>query len=327
MRFADALLLAASAVGLACAAQADERPPIEPVQQQRYSMGTMFEIVAYHEPRAIAVRGVGAALDEISRLDGVLSDYDKDSELSRLVREGRKGTARVDPALFEVLEEALLISRRSGGLFDVTIAPILRTWREAREQDRQPTGGELAAAKRCVGHQKVELHPPDGVRLRSECVEIDLGAIGKGYAVDRALAVLKEAGIGNASVNAGNSTIGAIGHPPQKSGWPVLLGGAIGGRQTLLLRERTISTSSQSPAGHIVDPRSAAPARSRLSVSVVAPRASTSDALSTALLLMSAEAGAAMLPQFPGVAALWIADGKVTRAYGEQQLEFDASSR
>ena len=325
MRFADALLLAMSAASLACVAQAGERPQIKPVQQQRYSMGTMFEIVAYHEPRAVAERAVAAALDEISRLDGVLSDYEKDSELSRLVREGRKGPVTVDRGLFEVLDEALLISRRSGGVFDVTIAPILRTWREAREQDRQPTDEEIAAAKRCVGHQKVELHPPDRVRLHSECLEIDLGAIGKGYAVDRALGVLKDAGIRSGSVNAGNSTIGAIGQPPEKSGWPVLLGGAIGGRQTLLLRERTISTSSQSPAGHIVDPRSAAPARSRLSVTVVAPRASTSDALSTALLLMSAEDGAAMLPQFPGVSALWIADGKVTRAYGEQQLELDGA--
>lgn len=322
MRCADALLLAASAAGFACAAHASE-PQNTPVQQQRYSMGTMFEIVAYHEPRAVAERAVAAALDEISRLDEVLSDYDKDSELSRLVREGRKGTVTVDAGLFEVLEESLLISRRSGGVFDVTIAPIVRTWRQAREQDRKPTEAEIAAARECVGYDKIALEAPNRVRLRSDCLEIDLGAIGKGYAVDRAMGVLKEAGVRDASVNAGNSTIGAIGHPPGKRGWPVLLDGALDGRRTLLVRDHTISTSSQSPAGHIVDPRSGGPARTPLAVSVVAPRGSTSDALSTALLLMSGEDGAAMLPKFPGVSALWMADGKVVRAYGEKGLELD----
>src|SRR5687767_13470065 len=102
MRFADALLLAAAAAGVACAAHASEPPQNTPIQQQRYSMGTMFEIVAYHQPRADAERAVAAALDEISRLDEVLSDYSKDSELSRLVREGRKAAVTVDPALFEV---------------------------------------------------------------------------------------------------------------------------------------------------------------------------------------------------------------------------------
>ena len=324
MRFADALLMVASAAGVAGATHAAE-PQNVPVQQQRYSMGTMFEIVAYHEPRAIAERAVAAALDEISRLDDVLSDYNKDSEVSRLVREGRKAAVTVDPELFEVLEESLVISRRSGGVFDVTIAPVVRAWREAREQDRQPTEAEIAAAKRCVGYDKIELPAPNQVRLRSDCVEIDLGAIGKGYALDRGMAVLKEAGIRHATVNAGNSSIGAIGHPPGKSGWPVLLGGALNGRRTLLLRNQSISTSSQSPAGHIVDPRSGGPARTPLAVSVIAPRGSTSDALSTALLLMSAEAGAAMLPHFPGVSVLWIAGGQVTRAYGEGQLELDGS--
>ena len=325
MRFADALLLVAWAAGFACAAHAREPPQSTPVQQQRYSMGTMFEIVAYHEPRALAERAVAAALDEISRLDDVLSDYSKDSEVSRLVRDGKKGAVTVDPALFEVLEQSLLISRRSGGVFDVTIAPVLRAWREAREQDRQPTEAEIAAARRCVGHEKIELTGPNEVRLRSDCLEIDLGAIGKGYALDRAMAVLKEAGILHASVNAGNSSIGAMGHPPGKTGWPVLLGAAVKGRKTLLLRNQSISTSSQSPAGHIVDPRSGGPARTPLAVSVVAPRGSTSDALSTALLLMSTEDGAAMVPHFPGVSVLWIAGGQVARAYGEGQLELDAS--
>jgi thiamine biosynthesis lipoprotein len=325
MRFADALLLAASAAGVACAAHGSEPLQNTPIQQQRYSMGTMFEIVAYHEPRADAERAVAAALDEISRLDEVLSDYSKDSELSRLVREGRKAAVTVDPALFEVLQESLVISRRSGGVFDVTIAPVLRAWRDAREQDRQPTEAEIAAAKRCVGHDKIELPAANQVRLRSECLEIDLGAIGKGYALDRAMAVLKEAGVRHASVNGGNSSIGAIGHPPGKTGWPVLLGAPLKGSKTLLLRDQFISTSSQSPAGHIVDPRSGGPARTPLAVTVVAPRGSTSDALSTALLLMSAEDGSAMLPHFAGVSALWIAGGQVTRAYGEGQLEVDAS--
>jgi FAD:protein FMN transferase len=109
-------------------------------------MGTMFDIVAYHAYREEAERAVAKAMEEIVRLDRVLSHFKADSDLSKLVREGRSGFVAVEPSLYEVLEESIMYSRRSGGKFDVTIAPLLRTWKEAHEKGVRPSAGAIAKA-------------------------------------------------------------------------------------------------------------------------------------------------------------------------------------
>lgn len=293
---------------------------LHPVHQQRYCMGTMFDIVAYHASREEAERAVAKAMEEIARLDQVLSHFKADSDLSKLVREGRSGFVAVEPSLYEVLQESVMYSRRSGGKFDVTIAPLLRTWKEARERDGRPSAADIANAQRCVGYEKIETRAPDRIRLRSDCLEIDLGGIGKGYAVDRAIAVLKAAGIRHALVNAGTSSIASIGASPGRQGWPVRLGARVSGSTTLLLRDSSISTSQQN--GEILDPQTGTPAESTMSVSVVAPSATVSDALDTTLLMLSTDEGTRLLAQFTGVSALWITNkGELKAAYGESRLQ------
>ena len=314
-----ALLLA-----VLCASPLAQTPA--PLHAQRFSMGTMFDVLVYHLVRTEAERGMALAMDEIARLDGVLSDFNADSDLSKLVRDGRRGFVTVDPSLYEVLQESVLVSRRSGGKFDVTIAPLLKVWKAAEANGRSATPAEVAEAQRCVGYDKIEMSPPDRVRLASDCLEIDLGAIGKGYAVERALATLRKAGIRNALVNAGSSSIGAIGAPPGRRGWPVDLKGSVSGSKVLLLRDSTISTSQQSPTGGIVDPKSGAPTESEVTVSVIAPTGAVSDALSTAVLLLPREQGMKLLEQYPGVSALWISAAGVTiGAYRESALELSDS--
>ena len=282
-------------------------------------MGTMFDIVAYDARRDEAARAMERALDEVARLDRVLSHFKPESDLSRVMREGRGAFVRVDPDLHDVLALSLETSRRSGGVFDVTIAPLLRVWKAAYESDRNPTAAEIAQARRCVGYGFVELEPPDRVRLHSECVELDLGGIGKGYAVDRAIAVLQRAGIRNAVVNAGSSSIAAIGGGPDGQGWLVRLGW-----QEERLRDATFSTSQQAyvnaPAllGETMDPRTGAPAENRLAVSVIASTAALSDALSTTLLILPIEEGKTMLAQYPDVSAAWVSrKGDVLHVYGK----------
>jgi len=304
--------------------------PLSPVHQQRYCMGTMFDIVVYHSSRADAERAIQKAFEETARLDQVLSHFKPDSDLSKLVREARRGFVAVEPSLYEVLQQSIIFSRRSGGKFDVTIAPLLRTWREAHARGRRPSDAEIDAARRCVGYEKIEVTAPDTIRFGSDCVEIDLGGIGKGYAVDRAIAVLKAAGVQHALVNAGSSSIAAIGAPPGRRGWPVRLGASVSGRTTLLLRDASISTSRQNflpfgseagAFGEILDPQTAAPAGSRLTVSVVAASATVSDALSTTLLMLSSDEAAKLLEQFADVSALWMtADGELQSSYRSSQL-------
>jgi FAD:protein FMN transferase len=301
------------------------------VHLERYAMGTMFDIVAYHSPPSDAQRAMASAMDEIARLDQVLSHFKADSDLSKLVRDGRSGFVSVDASLFEVIQQSVEFSRRSGGKFDVTIAPLLRTWKQAAAEGHRPSDAAVAAARRCVGFEKIEMQAPDRIRFRSDCLEIDLGGIGKGYAVDRAVAILKAAGIRRALINAGGSSIASIGAPPDESGWPVRLGATVSGRTTLLLRDTTISTSQQrfvplafdsGVFGEILDPQAGKPTESRMTVSVVAPSATVSDALSTTLLLLPAAHGAKLLEEFAGVSAIWVGpSGDLEAEYGTSRLQ------
>lgn len=283
-------------------------------------MGTMFDIIVYHASPGGAERAVERAMAEIARLDRVMSHFNAESDLSKLVREGRPGLVRVDPDLFAVLQESLALSRRSGGAFDVTIGPVLRAWNKAREDGREPSAREILEARRCVGYGKIEARPPDRIRLLSDCLEIDLGGIGKGYAVDRAMHILAASGIERAIVNAGSSSIAARGAPPDGAGWPVTLGGQAPGGRTIWLENASISTSQQN--GEILDPSTGAPADKDGTVSVVAPTATMSDALSTTLLVLSRDAGKKLIEELAGVSAFWIApDGKLTAVHGEARLQ------
>jgi thiamine biosynthesis lipoprotein len=321
------------ALGLLALAPAEAAFGPGPVQLQRYCMGTMVEIVAYDESREHAERAVERAMQEIVRLDQVLSNFKQDSDLSKLNREGRRGLVRVDASLYEVIEQSVAWSRRTGGRFDVTIAPLLRTWKQAYEAGHPPSEQEVAAVKPCVGSEKIEIAPPDRIRFRSDCLEIDLGGIGKGYAVDRAIAILKAEGIQRALINAGGSSIGAVGTPPGKSGWPVRLGAPVSGRNVLLLRDSSMSTSQQNPRpfafaagsfGEIFDPRTGAPVEGRTAVTVVTPSGTTAEALTKALLMMRPEDAPKLLeslPDVPDVSALWMSPaGELKAAYRAAQL-------
>lgn len=274
------------------------------VEQQRYAMGTMFRVVV-REGASVADtrRAVDAALDEVVRLDRVLSHYDEQSDLSRLTREGVGRFVSVHPDLYAVIIRALEMSRRSEGRFDITVGPLVRAWQAARDRGRRPTDDDLERAAACVGYQKIVVRPPDGILLHADCMALDLGAIGKGYAVDRAIEVLSAQGVVDAVVNAGGSTIKAIGSAPGHDGWPVRTATAVDGRTVVQLRNTALSTSQRH--AEIIEPGTRAPTPSALIVTVRAASAATADALSTTLLLSTEDERRAMLRGFEGVSASW----------------------
>lgn len=291
------------------------------VHRQRFAMWTVVDIVAYHASRPDAEAAIAKALDEVERLDDVLSNYEADSDISKLVRDARHKAVEVDTSLFEIIQKSVDLSRRSGGKFDVTIGPLLKVWKKAKEEERKPTSEEIAAARRCVGYDKIELTPPNRILIRSDCAEIDVGGIGKGYAVERAMNILKAAGIDNALINAGSSSIAGIGAPPDGKGWPVRFIENGSGSRSLFLKDTSIATSEQT--GSILDPSTGNPTSERMTVSVLAPSATLSDGLSTTLLLMSIEDGKKLLEGYPDVSAFWIAPGGQLKAsYGESRVSF-----
>jgi thiamine biosynthesis lipoprotein len=274
----------------------------------RNAMATRFEIVL-HGPDAAALRAAGEeALNEIDRLESQLSLYRPDSEVARLNARAARAPVHVTPSLFRLLEHARQLSIGTGGAFDITIAPLVRAWGFMGGSGRLPAPDEIAAARAQVGMELVELDPGSlTVRFARDGVMIDLGAIGKGYAVERAAALLRETGITSGLISGGTSTIHAIGHPPGQDHWRVAIEAPPGKRPeapaaplaSVNLRDEAFSVSAvwgrsfeagDRSFGHVIDPRSGQPVSGTLLAAVALPSATETDALSTALLVLG-EAG------------------------------------
>lgn len=297
-------------------APADDSPSSTPfVHKKKYIMGTVYEIVAYDPSPERASLAVDKALQEVVRLDGVMSNFKPDSDLSRLNRNGHFHPEPVSPDLYDAIRESLTYSRLSDGQFDITVAPLVDLWKAALGGDRVPSAEEQTKLRDCVGYQKIQLMPPDRVRFHSACMRIDLGSIGKGYAVDRAADILRSYGIKSALINAGQSTIYGLGAPPGKTAWLVHLrdpSGKVDPQAQLC--DNSVSTSEQTPpsllgndaAGHIIDPQTGQPFETSYALSIVARSGAASDALSTTLLLLGPAKGTPIVTGLEDAAAIWV---------------------
>jgi FAD:protein FMN transferase len=302
----------------ALATAPDAKIPL--IHKTKYSMGTVYEIAVYDELPERASAAIDKAFAEIVRLDAMMSNYKPDSDLSRLNREGHFHTVKVPPELYRVIEESVKYSRISSGKFDITVAPLVDMWKAALRGNRVASEAEQEELRACVGYEKIELIPPDLVNFHSLCMRIDLGSIGKGYAVDRAVEVLRGNGIKSALVDAGQSSIYGMGAPPGQSAWEVhLCDPSKRIDPTVMLNENSVSTSEQTPlsllgnetAGHIIDPDSGKPLETKYALSIVAKTGTASDALSTTLLLVGPEKGKPLVKEIADAAAIWVAaDGE-----------------
>jgi thiamine biosynthesis lipoprotein len=292
-----------------------EEGTVSPIYKKHYSMGTVYEIVAYDASSARASDAIGKAFEEVDRLDQVMSDYKPGSDLSRLNRSAHFHAESVPRDLYQVMQESLRYSELSAGAFDVTVGPLAHRWKAVGRGEPVPLPAEVEKLRSCVGYRMVELIPPDRIEFHSPCLEVDLGAIGKGYAVDRAVAVLRSFGIERALINAGGSSLYGMGSPPGQPGWLVHLRDPSGRLDPyVLLRENSVSTSEQTPAsllgeksfGHIIDPTTGFPLKTTLAVSAVAETATASDGLSLTLFLLGPTKGRELVERLPRVAAVWV---------------------
>jgi thiamine biosynthesis lipoprotein len=279
-------------------------------------MGTEFTLVFYASDEGHANRAREAAFARIAALDRALSDYDPESELSRL----SAGSPHAEPVgvsddLWTVLRAAVHWSEKSQGAFDVTVGPYTRLWRQSRALHRLPAPERLAAARDAVGYPFIRLVPgQQKVQLLRSRMRLDLGGIAKGYAADQALATLRENGVRQALVDAGGDI--AVGDPPPgQEGWTVALAGldpsGAPDRQ-LLIRQAAIATSGDAwryveiggqRYSHIIDPGTGLGVTRPTSVSVIAPTCMDADALASALSVLPPEQGLALVDSVPDVAA------------------------
>jgi thiamine biosynthesis lipoprotein len=282
------------------------------VEESRYAMGSLYVIEAWGEDRPRLQRALQEALDEVDRLDRLLSHYKKESELSRVNREAWPGPVRTDQELFDLLEASLNYSRASNGAFDISVGPLMRAWGFFRGDGRYPRDAERREALARIGYRKVKLaRATRSITFTQPGVELDLGGIGKGYAVDRAGTVLRRAGVAAALISAGGSSILAIGHPPGKTAWTVSLQDPYDAEKPALpiqLRDEALSVSGSAEKffelngrrySHIMDPRTGHPVESVLSVAVVSRTGIDGDALDNAFFVLGPRRASGLRRRYP----------------------------
>lgn len=254
----------------------------------------------------------------IDRLEEQLSIYRDDSAIAAINRTAAATPVRVERLLFKLLERCRELWRESEGAFDVTAGPLVRVWGFTRREGRIPAPDELAAARQAVGMEKLVLDATERtVAFREPGVEINLGAIGKGYALDRVGGRLARLGYRECLLSAGSSSLLAIGKPSWDDAWLVDIRDPADRERALAvvsLTDEALATSGAGEQffehegrryGHILDPRTGQPVAGILQASVVAPDATLAEALSTAFFVNGVAWAEAYCRRHPTIGA-WL---------------------
>jgi FAD:protein FMN transferase len=266
------------------------------------AMATRFELVLHGE-NTTRLRAAGeAALKEVERLEAHLSLYRPTSEIARVNALAARQPVRVSPSVFRLLQHARQLQGESGGAFDITVAPLVRCWGFMHGAGRVPEPAEIEAARSRAGMAHVMLDEENySVRFDQEGVMIDLGAIGKGHAIDCAAETLREAGVTSALLHGGTSTVYGLGAPPGAEGWKIAIAPAPDQpphQIAVVLRDNALSVSAVwgrsfvaggKKYGHVIDPRTGWPVNNAVQAVVALSSATETDALSTALLVVGLE--------------------------------------
>jgi len=275
-----------------------------------------------------------AALDEIGRLERKLSIFLDDSDLAEVNRRAAAAPVEVDAEVFEFLNVAQRLWRGTAGAFDPAAGTLVRAWGFTQGRPRLPEPEEIAAALEASGMRHVALDPSArSVSFLRDGLEINPGSLGKGFALDRALAAIRRlAGDIPVLLEGGQSSILAFGPPPGESrGWKIAIGDPHRPGQTLatlLLRHRALATSGAVHQffehqgrrfGHIIDPRTGWPPEHLVSATVLAPSAAEADALSTAFFVLGIEGARAHCREHPEIGAIL-----VTHPAGRRNVPIDA---
>jgi thiamine biosynthesis lipoprotein len=295
-----------------------------PLRLSVLAMGTRFELVLDGDGPERELRAAGeAALEHVSRCDARYSQFRADSLVSRVNREAGRAPVRLDGEAYELIERCLELRAATAGAFDVTVGPYMRAWGFHPRRDEVERAGpgayELDLATRSI-------------RFTAEGTSLDLGAIGKGHALDLAAAELRACGVERALLHGGTSSVVALGSPPGERGWRVRIGAR--GAAVAVLRDAALSVSAPSGRtveiaghtfGHVLDPRDGRPVPQGELAAVAGPTATLVEAWSTALLVLRARGEA--LPAAPAnLSTLLERDGDLELAGDAFELALPVSA-
>jgi thiamine biosynthesis lipoprotein len=299
-----------------------DRRPLTRFEFTESHMATPCEIKLYAPDAETAQAAAREAYQEIAAIDESMNDWKAESEISRLSAASGGREVAVSDRLFEVLEASQRISAFSQGAFDITVGPVVKLWRRIKKDSRMASPEELRGALASVGYRHVTLDPARRtVRLDLPGMSLDVGGIAKGYACDRALAILARHGITRALVNTGGGM--AFGDPPPgQAGWKI---GLADTDQVLSLSRCGVATSGDwerfvvidgKRYSHVVDPRTGLGLTNRALVTVVAPTGMDADGLTKTVMVRGAPVGLDALAELPGAQAWlrWEENGRTKTA-------------
>jgi len=289
-------------------------------KKQLILMGSAFEITVVENDSAKAVRDIDAAVAEIRRIEKLISSWDPASETSEINRNAGIKPVKVSRELFDLIKRAVAISRLTDGAFDITYASMDRIWRFDGSMKEMPSPEEVRKSIEKVGYENIMLDEArQTVFLKKKGMKIGFGGIGKGYAADRAKALLKKRGVKAGIINA-SGDLNTWGTAPDGQPWTVAIVNPLNKNKAFALvpvSDRAVATSGDYEKyvmfdgvryAHIINPKTGYPATGIISVSIFAPKAELADALATAVFVMGIDAGLDRINQLPGIEAVIVDD-------------------
>ena len=292
---------------------------LEKYEFVRPEMGTVFQVVLYAPNATVAGKAADAVYARAHELNALLSDYDPESEISRLSRQTDSGPmtapVAVGPDLWRIIERAVEASKRSNGAFDITVGPYVKLWRRSHQILQLPSPERLAEARKSVGYEAIKLFPEThSVQLLKPKMRLDVGGIAKGYTAMEMVRMLRVRHLPRAMAGAAGDI--AVGDPPPgKSHWRIAVQALEHPDKSagyVELRNASISTSGDTERyliidgkrySHIIDPRTGLGLTRRIGATVIATDGATADWMSKPLSVMGPEEGLPLIESIPGAAA------------------------
>ena len=290
------------------------------------AMATTYEVFILNEDGHYAHQAAQAAFDRLDQLEQDLSRYVENSDISRINNLAAGQSLRIGQDTFECLQLSQRINAETNGAFDITVGSLMSCWLNPDKTLRAPSKEELDLARQRTGMDLLQLDESlYTVELLRDGVQIDLGGIGKGYAIDKITELLRDWTIDVALIHGGYSTALGIGTPKGKQGWPVTLSNPHTRKQTLAglyLQDQALSGSGLQKGRHIIDPRRQKPVEGSSAAWACARDAATADALSTAFMVMSPDEVTQYCSRHKDVLVMIIVHGESKKKQKDRILHF-----
>ena len=273
------------------------------------AMNTVFEFILCHDDRTYAEQAVWEVIKEVDRLEGELSRYRPNSDISRINTLKRNQRVRLGEDSYACIRECQELCERTGGAFNIACGALLACWVNPDKSPRRPAEAEIGSALKRSVLTDLVLHDDFSVEVKTEGMMLDLGGYAKGYSVDRACGILTEWGIERALISSGFSSVRAMGPPEDREGWEVSISDPARPSEQLLilsLNDLSISGSGLNKGRHIMDPFTGRPVERWGASWALSPSAARSDALSTAFLVAGFDRTERMVSSEAGCSAVLV---------------------